>query len=245
MKIKYAIVSSNNNKNYLDFWPIVKKLWVDLIGIKPILVLISDKDLVTDYGDSIIHEIKYIDGYDSGFLSQISRMYVTKYYNDDVCIISDIDMLPLSKTYFNDYLNEVPDNDIAILSSDAYNYLRFPICYNAGNGQIFNDILDLECDFSEYAKRLKGFNWGWDTDELYFAMKVNEYNEKNRIHLFKRGWVSGIANDRIDRIRWSYDENKLKNGGYIDSHSLRPYNEFKPHIDNLVNTVLHGFHNGE
>ena len=91
MKINYAIVSSDSNPMYVDFWPIVRDLWIGIIKIKPILVLISDKDLVTDNGDYIIHEVKSVGRHSTSFQSQVVRMYITKYYLDDVCITSDID----------------------------------------------------------------------------------------------------------------------------------------------------------
>jgi hypothetical protein len=237
MKIDYAIVASDSNPMYLDFWPIVRDLWINLIKIKPILVLISDKNLVTDNGDHIIHEVKAVDGHSTAFQSQIVRMYITKYYLDDVCITSDIDMLPLSHYYFNNIVNELNDDSLAILSSDAYTTIRYPLCYNVGKGQIFNDVLDLNCEFDEYCDRLSKFEQGWDTDELYFGKCVNEFNYRDRIYLTDRGWKYGMALNRIDRVNWVYDINALKNGYYIDCHSLRPYSKYKMEVDKLINNL--------
>jgi len=86
MKIDYIIVSTNDNNLYKDFWPVVKKLWYELIGIKPILVEICDTNEIVDYGDHIIHKIKKIEDIDTGFQSQIARMYVTKFYQNSVCL---------------------------------------------------------------------------------------------------------------------------------------------------------------
>jgi hypothetical protein len=237
MKIDYAIVSSDNNPMYLDFWPIVRDLWVKLIKIKPILVLISDKNLVTDNGDHIIHEVKSVDGHSTAFQSQIVRMYITKYYLDDICITSDIDMLPLSHYYFNNIVNELNDDNLAILSSDAYKTVRYPLCYNVGKGSTFNDILDLNCEFDEYCDRLSKYEQGWDTDELYFGKCVDEFSDKSRICLLNRGWQFGMALNRIDRVHWVYDINMLKNGNYIDSHSLRPYSKYKFEVDKMVSNL--------
>lgn len=235
MNIDYAIVSSDTNPMYYDFWPIVRKLWSSHIGIKPIFVYFSDKNSVEEYEDCIIHEYKPIDGVDTGFQSQLVRMFITKFYPEHVCLTSDIDMLPLSKEYFNTITLEYDENDMVILSADAYpNINRYPICYNAAKGNTFNEILDLNCTFEEYVKRLSSYNWGWDTDELYFGMKVNEFKYQNRIKKLNRGWSLGIANSRIDRVRWGYVKNKLQKGDYIDSHSLRPYSKHKELINKLI-----------
>jgi hypothetical protein len=237
MKIDYAIVSSDSNPMYLDFWPIVRDLWTKLIKIKPILVLISDKDLVTDNDDHILHEVKSVNGHSTAFQSQVVRMYITKYYSDNICITSDIDMLPLSRDYFNNITNGFNDNSLVVLSSDAYHSDRYPLCYNVAKGYTFNDILDLNCDFDEYCDRLSRYGQGWDTDELYFGKCVNEFSDKSRIYLLNRGWQNGMAVNRIDRVRWSYDVDMLKDGRYIDSHSLRPYSIYKEEVDKLINNL--------
>jgi len=239
MKIKYAIVSSDQNEMYLDFWNPIMKVWSQHIKIKPILVLISDKNNVVDYGDYIIHEIKKIEDIDTGLQSQISRMYVTKFYNDDICITSDIDMIPLGFNYFNNIVNDFDDNSLIILSSDAYkNENRYPLCYNVGKGETFNEIMDFNVTFDEYVNRILTFNWGWDSDELYFGLKVNEFNDNSRIKKLNRGWTNGIAHKRIDRCLWYYNEKFIKDDFYIDCHSLRPYKNYKNEIDKLINIIL-------
>lgn len=232
MEIEYVVVSSNDNRMYLDFWNIVKDSWIK-IGIKPILVLIGDKDKITDNGDYIIHELKQVENIDTGFQSQIARMYISRFYKDSVLITSDIDMIPLNKNYFNDVGIGVEDDNIIILSSDAYKTVRYPICYNVAKGQIFCDIIDCDVDFSEYCKKLLSYDWGWDTDEMFFGMKLQSYNNEKVIKK-KRGWINGMALKRIDRNNWIYDVEKLKSGYYIDSHSLRPFSKYKNEIEKII-----------
>jgi hypothetical protein len=238
MEIKYAIVSSDENPLYRDFWPIVRDLWSNHIGIKPVFLFITNKDEVIDHGEYIVHKVKSIEGVGTGLQSQIIRMYATKFYPNDVCITSDIDMLPLGKSYFKSICNEYDDDNIIILSSDAYpNKVRYPICYNVGKGSTFNEVLDLNCSFEEYVKRLTSFNWGWDTDELYFGKRINEFGNQDRVIKLNRGWSQGIANKRIDRVRWGYVKDVLQKGEYIDSHSLRPYIQHKRHIGKLISDL--------
>lgn len=240
MDIDYVIVSTDNNPLYSDFWEVIKPVWYNKINIKPLLVNISDNDSVIEQNDCIIHNIKSIDGIDSGFQSQIARMYITKFYTDKVCLTSDIDMIPISKKYFKDTVKEYDNSDIVIYSSDSYkkNTIRYPICYNASLGSTFCDILNLnEYSFEEYCKMLLDRNQGWGTDELYFGECVNNYKGTNKIVKLNRGWDL-FANKRIDRSNWGYDLKKLHEGFYIDSHSLRPYSIYKTEIDKLINNIL-------
>ena len=62
MKIKYAIVGSNTNPLYYDFWPIISKVWKEVFDIIPVLGLICDEDsdfIQDEYG--LIKKFKSID----------------------------------------------------------------------------------------------------------------------------------------------------------------------------------------
>jgi hypothetical protein len=238
MKIDFVIVSTDDNPLYSEFWPVVKNLWSNLVGIKPILVKISDTDEIIESDECIIHNLKKVDGIKTGLQSQIARMFVTKYYKDSVCLTSDIDMLPLSKKYFTSDIENLNNDSMVIFSSDAYkNVNRYPICYNAGKGSLFSEILQLDVSFEEYCNRLLSLGWGWGTDELYFGKMINSYYDQSKITKLNRGWSFGVAKDRLDRIRWKYDPNNFKDQ-FIDSHSLRPYSTHKTRIDKIVNLVL-------
>jgi hypothetical protein len=147
-------------------------------------------------------------------------------------------MLPLSKKYFTSDIENLNNDSMVIFSSDAYkNVNRYPICYNAGKGSLFSEILQLDVSFEEYCNRLLSLGWGWDTDELYFGRMINSYYDQSKITKLNRGWTFGVAKDRLDRIRWKYDPNNFKDQ-FIDSHSLRPYSTHKTQIDKIVNLVL-------
>jgi len=238
MKIDFAIVSSNNDPYYLDFWEPVRKLWYNKFKIKPILVLIGEENRIIDTDEYIIHELKKIENISLGFQAQISRMYITKYYLDKICITSDIDMLPLSKEYFVDTLIPYEEDSFVIMSSDAYNENRFPICYNVSKGIHFYNLLNLNMTFEEYVNKLHALGKGWDTDELYFSEKVFKNINTTKFIFLKRGWINGIANKRIDRVQWNYNLELIKNDYYIDSHSVRPYTQNKNEIDEIINNSV-------
>lgn len=241
MKIDYAIMGSNMNPLYLDFWPIISKTWKLVFNITPVLGLIcgEDSDLIQDeFG--LIKKFKSIDGVDTGLQSQIVRHWLTKELDGNI-IISDIDMVPLSKQYFIDQIKEFDENKFYVMSSDNAECNRnkeIPMCYNVSNSKFYYDILDLGDSWEEFVIKLNSMNFGWTTDQNYLWLKVQEQITKNSesIMLLKRGWSKG-ADRRIDRLWWNYDPNLVKEGFYIDSHLLRPYNEHKEHIDSLINLL--------
>lgn len=100
MKLDYVIVSSDDNQMYLPFWDVIRPVIIKRLNVKPILVKISDKDKISIYDQHIVHELKAIDNLNTGFQAQISRLFVTKFYSENVCMTSDIDMLLINKEYF-------------------------------------------------------------------------------------------------------------------------------------------------
>lgn len=235
MKIKYALVSSNSNPDYYEFWPIVSKLWKEYIGIEPILLFIGNeipKELDEKYGKILL--FKPIPGIPEATQSQFIRLWYTQFL-DDIVITSDIDMLPLSKPYFNHQIRHVGDDKFIIL---GFNQEGYNICYNVAKPETFKELLNLKEDFGENLnpiyRETKSRGEEWFTDEIYLRENLSKY-KGDKIVRFDRGkspWLS-----RIDRARWDFNPGMLKIGAYIDCHSVRPYSKFKKEIDNLINSI--------
>lgn len=241
MKINKIIISSDKTPMYLDFWQHVAITWKKL-GFEPILFLISDKE--TDiYEDEfgLVKELKSVENINTGFQSQIARIYAYKYFDNENALISDIDMFPLQSNYFNKNAEPYDESKIVIYSADAYNTInRYPMCYILGNSEIMKKCLELENKtWGDFVLELKSLNWNWDTDELYISSKINKYEESNPDSVIRlnRGWTTGRANNRIDRVFWRYNLQDLMRGMYIDSHSLRPYQDYQKEIDLMLNNI--------
>lgn len=242
MKIDYVIIGSNDNPIYFDFWPIISKIWVEVFNITPVLGLIcnEDSDFIEDsYG--LIKKFKSIENINTGLQSQIVRHWLSKELTGNI-LISDIDMVPLSKEYFVEQIKNFDDTKFYVMSSDNFecnNNREIPMCYNIANSKVYSQILDLGDTWENFAIKLNSMGFGWTTDQRYLWDKVQEQKFKNSesVVFLNRGWSYNGADRRIDRINWSYDPNLVRNGYYIDSHLLRPYNENKEEIDKLINLL--------
>jgi len=241
MQIDYAIFATDNNSLYNHFWEITSEVCLKVLGVTPVLFNICDQD--SDFYEDkygIIKKIKSVEFFDTGFQSQIVRMYGCKYFPENVCITCDLDMIMISRSYFIDQVIDFDDDSFIIYSSDAYankGQHRYPICYNAAKGKHFNSVLDCDVSFQEYVYRLDSFLSNWACDEIYFTKKLDSSDFSNVVKL-SRGWNrrTGIANGRIDRASWSW----RKGVPYIDCHCLRPYVKYKSELDNLKNVILEG-----
>ena len=231
MKIDYAIISSDDNPMYKDFYTIVAQRWLDL-GIKTYYLNISDTDEIIENEYGIIHKVKSLDFVSTGFQSQVVRLFSSKFIEGNI-MMSDIDMLPINGEYYNQYLNELTDDNVIIYSGQPYgNVPYYPMCYVLSNSKNFRKYLNIDnINFTEYCKMLSDkYGEAWNTDENFMYDEFQNHIDKLVVKKrdFKR---------RVDRGNWDYYIELLKDGYYIDSHMLRPYSDYKMEIDSILYEV--------
>ena len=218
MKLNRAILSANDNPKYLDFWPYVSKAWRDLIGVEPVLFFIGEASRVLElsqYGQVI--QVPEDPLWDIVNQAQSIRLWAGTKFPDDTIIMSDLDMLPISKKYYMEHLPEIPDNFFVSYTSDVLEhgfYRRrpmLPMCYLAGKGSTFNEILDINenTSWEYFMLKMKQANYGHGTDQQYFYAQFLKWQHKtNRYVGLRRGWIDGkIARNRLDKVRWPENDN--------------------------------------
>jgi FkbM family methyltransferase len=252
--IDKIIFSSDANPEYIEFWVVNSLICSKKLKITPVLFYICDEDSDFYWDEfGLVKKIKHISD-NSGFESQIFRMYGTRYFPKDLCLTNDIDMILFNKDYLSNKLFD--RNSITILNSDAYDSNRpecvgvysgpdrYAICYVVATGEIFNRILNTDVSFEEYYTRLLNLDKGWDADEIYFGTLVNRTDI--RVNKIKRGIGSHFHVPRRIEKHNFYEEGLFKinlNGfieidNFIDCHCARPYSKYKKQIDNLIEAIL-------
>ena len=248
MKIKYAVMSSDDNPTYLDFWPVVSELWSKKFGIIPVLVYFGDKsvDAIRKIApDGIVLKQEAVPNIPLYVQCQWARYYMCCSL-DAICILSDIDMLPLSKYYFVDQIVGIPDDKYVHLNPCIDTYPNIPACYHVAHSNTFSKVLGNHGDFETSMigvlrdcasiDSAHGDKKYWFVDEKYSTMKINQYLDKSIFNFIKRD--GGQNGHRIDRPHWQFDLNKVRQDWYYDSHSIRPYSQYKESIDSIKNAAL-------
>jgi len=247
MKITHAIMSCNSDPTYLEFWPIVSKIWVEKFNIIPVLAYINDGPFTVSQDYGYVFNIKYNKEYPISIQSLWARYWYGAQLNSNM-IISDIDMIPLSRWYFIENIKEIPDNKYihinpALEYKDASNTHMLPSCYHVSNGALFNEILEIADDTWETSLRkvqslpltpVAGCPESWFKDEKYATLKINNYTTKHPDKIVFKQRPGGQNGHRIDRANWSYYADRLKNEYYYDCHSVRPYSRYKKDINYLL-----------
>lgn len=227
MKLEYAVVSSNSNPEYLDFWPYVARAWKNLIGLEPVLLYIDNApppEWVYEHGK--VFYLESISGWDIVQQAQCIRFWAAKIL-DKPFIISDMDMLPISKDYYIKNAEIIGDKGIISYSSDIIKYRwyrtnpQYPMCYLAGDPQSFIDVLSLiELDHKIFLRRLSYMSIRSGTDQKMFYNQTRKNTSVIIKHL-ERGWIEEkYATGRLDKVIWPKTGYSVEE--YIDCHLPRP-----------------------
>ena len=258
MKIDRAILVTNNNPLYYDFWNNLSYTYKEKFDITPTLIFFGDEEelnkanLSTEYGEILIEKkIPNIPDWQYTW----ALFYFTKFYPNDTCIVMGIDQIPLGTYFFRESINFVDENNYIMLIDDQYKFENkypkkwdeggfSPSAYHIGKGKTFNEIFTFEDTFESEVKKINSLNlktmWGnqWGTDEAYSCHKLLNFNDRHRITDLSKS--KDFLDKRIDchrNFEIPYDLTLLNKNHYIECHACRPYHTHKDYLDNLFNNI--------
>ncbi len=233
LTITRVILATNDNPNYIQFWPIAAKAWSSVVGLRPTLALIADDSVTVDETIGDVIRIKPIEGVSTALHAQLIRLLLPICFPNEGCLLSDIDMIPLTRDYFIKSVQHLPENSFAVYRDRAYKNLKqYPMCYNAGRGATFASVFGISnpSEIEGLIKHWNSLKIGWFTDETMLFRYLNAWPEFSR-RCIKLGHD---VEHRLDRSDWRCDFKKLKSAGYIDAHCPRPYAQYKAEIDPIL-----------
>ena len=220
--IRYVTVGCNANPDYAFYLPIINRIWTEL-GFKMIPLLVGDKSSWSNPWQSLVisklSNIVWLEskGYNQGTLAQVARLFAFEHINtNDTLMLSDVDLIPLSRTWFN---QSQPDK-LNLYFANAYNHSKYPMCYVDAPKDIWQEIMTEPMD--EAMNRAN--HWGWDEEYMGYKIQAwSGYKNKckckcnfiNRIHLPK----APCPERRLDRNCWDFNG---EIGNLIDCHGFRP-----------------------
>ena len=175
MKINKVILSSTND-NFFDFIQLrqsMEKHWNRANFIYNGKIKNEKSVINVDFSNNDIDDV---------FLSQNIRLLAPCLFPNEVSILSDIDMMPLSKEYFINNVRNFDDDCFVNLRKDVTQNNMYPICYSVAKGNVWNDIFQVD-SIESIKKLLK--NWyenesnkiknPWYFDQIKLYESVNKY----------------------------------------------------------------------
>ena len=252
MKLSCILTAANEKDLYLDFIPIFVKTWNKLypnVDVKIVLIseTIPEKFLI--YKKNIIL-FKPIENVLTSFTSQFIRLLYPCIldYKDGV-MITDIDMIPMNRSYYTKHIKQFNNNKFIYLRENkGFSRKQISICYNVATPKIWQkifkinsieDIRDKLIEISQNNTIKEGHgNEGWSTDQLFLYQTIMFWNKKTNDFVSLKEKITKY--NRLNRNKFILDDSIKKNivdGIYTDYHCYRPmekYNKINTEIYNLL-----------
>lgn len=215
-----VIISTNDKDHYLFFAPITAWCW-KLMGYEPVTFFLGTGkkvDFVKSWTHGKHHNLNPVKGYKDETVVQVSRLYGGVLY-DDYLMTADVDMLPLSYSYFN--ISE----GINVYGADLLQYKQYPICYIGMKGEHWREVMNyqgglmqaIEHDLKTELKPSEVFEDYWFYDQELITNRMNDWG-KSKIRFINRHTDGAYPKGRVDRGDWKPIEQERM----IDAHLLRP-----------------------
>ncbi len=263
-KFDKIIISTDENNLYYEFIPIVAEAWNKFFPECELhIAFVTERDAndtlvkkMDQYG--IVHLFKAIPNIPTCSQAKMSRHILASSFGDSVCMLEDVDTIPLQREYYEDRTSQREQNHILIVGAEVYIHPsypslagKFPMSTITAEGTVFKEIInpnnlsDTDLMQSWVVEQTpdgvvdtqhiwqtslgKGLDF---SDESLISVLLQKW-DNTRITYVKRDTVGDT--DWIDRSKWSIDENKLVNCKYVLCNFLRPfsshYEQIKPIVD--------------
>ena len=227
MKLSTVLASVNNNPAYYMFIPKQILFW-NHFGIKFVAVFVGDKipDELTLYSKNIILWNNNLE-LNSAYVAQNLRMYYTALLDlpdDEMVMITDMDMLPMSAAYYTAGLERFKMEDFIYYRNIDGNQIY--MCYNAAHPTIWGKLFGIHCEEDVKQKMYENYNVhyngvpccnGWFIDQQIMYQRLIHYEHLNVLNRP----IKRLEMDDYENHLKRKDENFIKN--YDDAHFHRSY----------------------
>jgi len=185
MRLTTVIGSVNLNPNYYLFIPKQILFW-NKFNVKFIAVIVGNNipEELTEYSTNIVLWNKNLN-INSAFVAQNLRIYypaLLNLPNDELVMITDMDMLPTNDKYYKDELDIFTHNDFIYYRHIDKNQIY--MCYNAAHPEIWGNVFKIKNEkdiedkinktYVENYSGIPGSN-GWFKDQEIMYKKLIKY----------------------------------------------------------------------
>jgi hypothetical protein len=146
MRLSLVIASVNNNPDYYMFIPKQILFWKKM-DIMFLAIFVGDKipDILDEYKDNIFLWTNNSDLH-SAYVAQNIRMYIPaiiKLPPDEMCMITDMDMLPVKDTYYKTGLEKYNQDNFIYYREIDFPNKQIYMCYNAAHPSVWAKVFNI------------------------------------------------------------------------------------------------------
>lgn len=256
MRLSRVLLACDLNPDYLGFWPSTRRAWTEIVGVRPLLVLVAAPGLVPDdlRDDPDVVPFAPVEGLHTAFQAQCIRLlYPALVETGDAVLISDVDLYPLRPSYFHDPVARLDRNYFVTYRDTRLDRGQVNILFNAAVpatwGEIFgvSGLGDVSARLAEWgAGRAYDGRRGWEgwysDQEILFEKLASWPEARARLWTLDDEYCGYRQLNRLELAR----EGGLEPGRrrellameYSDYSCLVPYEEHRETNDLVLELAL-------
>ena len=249
-----VVLSTDENPNYIEFWPLVCSAWKKFFPeISVSLAFVSDRTESDDlllrmkkFGDGI-EIFKTVDGIPTANHAKVARLILASEFENEVCLIHDIDTVPLQSEYTKSCLAVRNAGELLAVGAELYKDTsdsgKFPMSHVTGEGWIFRKLFNpqgldreavvsrfIDCRVCDDKESINNHPDNFSDESLIRAML---YKNKD---IVVRHWKRRIF--FLDRSEWgNFHEDIWENGEYAEANMPRPFSSNYEEIEFIVKYI--------
>lgn len=221
MKLSCALVACNDNPKYLDFWPLVRQAWWDIVGIPAVMIYIGESKPEAYKDDPSVICFPPIEGWSTITQAQVIRLlYPALLQCDGAVILSDMDMIPLQREFFVEGVAKFTSNQFISLRGMDEQEKQIYICYCAATPKTWSDLFqvktieDIRSRMAEWQQQMslqvyKHGEPGWCFDQL-------------KLYEHAIGWLLQSP-ERVGMLPWTSSFARLDRASPQDWYQVNPF----------------------
>lgn len=243
------VIVSCDDSHFKDFWIIVARAWQKYFPEKKLSLAFvtersEDDELVKkmrNYGE--VHLFPVVSGIPTPNLAKMARHILASNYGNEVCMIEDIDTVPLQRGFIERITSQRELGKILFVGREVYKGSgsddgKFPISNITGESYLFKRIINPNnlsvenlfkswCNIKVFDNKesicntpdlsgVKGFS-----DESLWRVLLHKSELSDENFCFVERLVD-VRQYWIDRSWWNIDKNKLESDVYVLCNFIRP-----------------------
>lgn len=235
MKLSCALLACNDNTHYLDFWPMVRQSWWEIVGIPAVMIYIGEEKPAAYQDDPSIICFKPMEGWSTVTQAQVIRLlYPALLQCDGAVVISDMDMIPLQREYFVEGFAKFREDQFVSLRGIDEQEQQIYMCYCGAVPSTWSDMFNIKTLEDVYSRMnewkqqmpLQVQNhgesgWCFDQQKVYEHVQGWQLQSPERVGLIP--WTATIPRlDRASPQDWYagnlFLEHRLSEKEFVDFH---------------------------
>jgi len=246
------VIVSTDESYFIQYIPIVARAWKKFFpAVKLHIAFVTDRNendsLVSRMKQhGIVHLFKPIDGINKGNHGKIARHVLASRFGEVVCMIEDIDTIPLQREFYFDRTNRREKDHLLLVGKEVFDTDgeccgQVPMSTITAEGRVFKEVLNPDNLNDEALIKhwigQRGMYEGFSDETL--VRELLKAWKAPRINHVERG--VDIHKDWVDRSWWRIDEEKLFAGKYVTCNFLRPFAGNFLRIEPIIRYIYDGF----